>query len=473
MGHHDLLSKMSTLNYVSDDAETIPWFNEAELEDDDEAGRDGVASGRGGEAVTVAARRRPPPVPTQPLPTEAARSTRVGAALRDEGEIARGGMGSIRKLYDPELRRHIAMKVLEPSEDPNASQRFIDEARITGQLDHANIVPVHDLALDPRGVASYTMKLVEGQTLSELIAGQRTQRDLEHILQCLIKVCDALAFAHSRGVIHRDLKPDNIMVGSHGQVYVMDWGCAQVIGDDRSMVEGRSDPDGIVIGTVAYMAPEQAQGLVSKIDQRTDVFGVGAMLYKALTGSAPYPGPAMVALVRAQMGEVAPPAERTTMAVKPPPHLSHIAMKAMAADPAERFQSVDELAEELRGFLRGGNWFPLHRFAPGAVIVREGDAADAAYIITAGRCEVRKADPDDPSRVTVVRTLGPGDVFGETAIFAGQPRSAGVVALDEVSAVVVDRAAIESLTHKSWLGLFVKALAARFLDVDAQLARLR
>jgi hypothetical protein len=150
MGHHDLLSKMSTLNYVSDDAETIPWFNEAELEDDDEAGRDGVASGRGGEAVTVAARRRPPPVPTQPLPTEAARSTRVGAALRDEGEIARGGMGSIHKLYDPDLRRHIALKVHPTVGATRATRRrFVDEARITGQLDHPNIVPVHDLALRP------------------------------------------------------------------------------------------------------------------------------------------------------------------------------------------------------------------------------------------------------------------------------------------------------------------------------------
>ncbi len=398
---------------------------------------------------------------------------RPGSQLRDEGEIARGGMGSIRRLYDPELRRHIAMKVLEPSADPNAAQRFIDEARITGRLDHANIVPVHDLVIDNRGVATYTMKLVEGQTLSELINTQKTQRDLERILQSLIKVCDALSFAHSRGVIHRDLKPDNIMVGSHGQVYVMDWGCAQVIGDDLSIVEGRVDPDGIVIGTVAYMAPEQALGMITKIDQRTDVFGVGAILYKALTGSAPYPGPVMVALVRAQLGEVESPEQRSGMAVKPPPHLSQIAMKAMALDPANRYQTVDALAEEIRAFLRGGNWFPLHKFAAGSVIVREGDRADAAYIITAGRCEVRKADPNDPKRTTVLRTLKAGDVFGETAIFADTPRSATVVALEEVSAVLVDRAAIENLTHSSWLGLFVKSLADRFLDVDSQLQKLR
>ena len=113
----------------------------------------------------------------------------------------------------------------------------------------------------------------------------------------------------------------------------------------------------------------------------------------------------------------------------------------------------------------------MHKFPPGAVIVREGDRADAAYIITAGRCEVRKRDPQDPERSQTVRELGPGDVFGETAIFADVPRSATVVALDDVSAVVVERTALDGLVASSWLGQFVKALADRFLDVDARLAR--
>jgi len=460
MSRDDLVSKFSTLKFVSDDAETIPWFDEAVFEEDEENEKK-----REAEQVTVSARQRAAALPTMPVPPKV--PMRPGTQLRDEGEIARGGMGSIRKLYDPELRRHIALKMCEPSADPNAAQRFIDEARVTGVLDHANIVPVHDLVIDSRGVASYTMKLVEGQTLSALIGTQKTQRDLEHILQSLIKVCDALSFAHSHGVIHRDLKPDNIMVGSHGQVYVMDWGCAQVISKDREITDGRVvDPDGIVIGTVAYMAPEQAQGMITKIDQRTDVFGVGAILYKVITGSAPYPGPLMEALDRAQKADVKPPDQRAPSAVKPPPHLSQIAMKAMALDPADRFQTIELFAEELRAFLRGGNWFPLHKFAAGSVIVKEGDPADAAYIITAGRCEVRRG-------TTVLRTLEEGDVFGETAIFADQPRSATVVALEEVSAVIVDRAAIENLTRSSWLGLFVKALADRFLDVDAQLSKLK
>ena len=134
-----------------------------------------------------------------------------------------------------------------------------------------------------------------------------------------------------------------------------------------------------------------------------------------------------------------------------------IAMKAMAPRPEDRYQSVDELAAEIQAFLRGGNWFPLHKFAAGSIIVREGAPADAAYIITAGTCEVRKVDAKGQN--VVLRRLTAGDVFGETAIFANAPRSATVIALDEVSAVVVERTALEHLVRSSWLGLFVKALA--------------
>lgn len=440
----------------------IPWF-EGAIDDEDV-----VVSAA--PPTVRSPRHTPTPAATPPPPAPVATSGRI----RDEGEIARGGMGAIRKLYDNELRRHVAMKVLEPelATHSTAALRFLDEARITGLLDHANVVPVHDIGRDERGYASYTMKLVEGHTLSEVIAGQKSQRDLERILQILLKVCDGLSYAHSRGVIHRDLKPDNIMVGSHGQVYVMDWGLAQVNGEAReTVVEGRVDPDGIVIGTLQYMAPEQARGEVSKIDPRTDVFGVGAILYKALTGIPPYTGTVEQVLLAAQHGAVRPPEELPNINVKPPPGLSAIAMKAMAEIPEDRYQSVDEMAEEIRAFLRGGNWFPLHKFAAGSVIVREGAPADAAYIITSGTCEVRKVD--SKGNTVVLRRMTVGDVFGETAIFANAPRSATVVALDDVSAVVVERTALEHLLRSSWLGLFVKSLADRFLELDARVSTSR
>ena len=394
----------------------------------------------------------------------------LSGRLRDEGEIARGGMGSIHRLYDVNLRRHVALKVLDPARaaDAQHTRRFIDEARVTGALDHPNIVSVHDLANDDSGRVSYTMRLVDGQTLSALIAQQASRRDLERILRCLATVCDVLAFAHSRGIIHRDIKPDNIMVGAFGEVYLMDWGCALVVGD-RASPDSVTDAEGTVIGTIRYMAPEQARGEISRVDARSDVFAVGAILYKALTGQAPYTGTTAQALAAAQLADYRPLDERRGMAVKPPPMLTAIVTKAMAAEPGQRHPSAADLAEDLRDFLSGGNWFPLHVFPAGTVIIREGEWADAAYIITAGQCEVRQRDPDDPRRSHVLRTLGPDDVFGETAIFADVARSASVVAIGEVSAVALDRASLEQLAADTYLGKFVKALAARFLDVESRL----
>jgi eukaryotic-like serine/threonine-protein kinase len=394
--------------------------------------------------------------------------------LQDEGEIARGGMGSVHRLYDHTLRRRIAMKVLDPrlAIDPEHLQRFVDEARITGALDHPSIVSVHDLSIDDTGRASYTMRLVEGRTLTALIAQQSSRRDLERILQCMATVCDVLAYAHQRGVIHRDLKPDNIMVGEFGEVYLMDWGCALVRGA-RTLVDGAIDPEGTVVGTVRYMAPEQARGEIARIDARSDVFAVGAILYKALTGQPPYRGRTAEALDAAKRADFQALDERLDMAVKPPPMLTAIVKKAMAADPARRHRTAAELAEDLRDFLRGGNWFALHTFPAGTVIVREGEWADAAYIITAGRCEVRQRDTADPRRHRVLRVLQTDDVFGETAIFADVPRSASVVATEDVSAVALDRATLEQLATNTYLGKYIQALAARFLDVEGQLRQAR
>ncbi len=429
--------------------DALPWFDGAQRDDG---------------SMSAAA---------MPAWREAPASTHPGVLsgrLRDEGEIARGGMGSIHRLYDVDLRRRVALKVIDSAlaEEAEMRQRFIDEARITGALTHPNIVPVHDLAVDEAGRgASYTMKLVDGRTLTELIAMQSSQRDVERILQALASVCDALSYAHSRGIVHRDLKPDNIMVGEFGEVYLMDWGCAHAT-TERALVDGEPDMEGTVAGTVRYMAPEQARGEISRIDARTDIFSMGAILYKAITGQAPYMGPMDDALAAAARCEFRSPDESGGVAVKPPPMLTAIVKKAMAKEREDRHQSAAELADELRAFLRGGNWFPLHVFQAGRVIVREGDRADAAYIITAGQCEVRRRDPEHPGRSIPLRVLKAGDVFGETAIFADAPRSASVVALEDVSAVVVDRASLEELVASTYLGRFVRALADRFLEVEAK-----
>src|SRR5690349_19584510 len=155
--------------------------------------------------------------------------------LQDLGQLAHGGMAAVRRAFDRHIRRHVAVKKLGLA-DPHVSDAadfLVEEAQITGQLEHPNIVPVYDLGAAPEGGPMFIMRLVHGRTLTSLMRqywrGGRNPIELREILEVLLKVCDAVSYAHSRGVVHRDLKPDNIMIGTHGQVYVMDWGCALLL----------------------------------------------------------------------------------------------------------------------------------------------------------------------------------------------------------------------------------------------------
>ncbi len=394
-----------------------------------------------------------------------------GPRLASRGELARGGMGVIHRVFDTRMERTVALKVIDPqlAHHPEMVARFFDEARITGLLDHPNIVSVHDVILDETGTpTAMVMKLVDGETLTARIASSpRTERELTRLLEIFLKICDALAFAHSRGVIHRDLKPDNIMLGTFGQVYVMDWGCAHVI-DKRSRRGDRprrslSEAPGTVIGTPGYMAPEQAWGMTDQIDERTDVFGLGAILYHILTGTSPHPGDSTSATIgHARFLEPRPPQELVEVAL--PPGLCRIAMRAIATKPEDRFPSVEELRDEVESFLRGGSYFDSRTFPAGTLIVKEGDAADVAYVITAGTCEAFRKER---GRKIALRQLGAGDVFGEGAIFAAGVRNASVVAVDDVTAIVVSRESLhEELALDSWMGSFVRALAVRYRDLE-------
>jgi serine/threonine-protein kinase len=316
------------------------------------------------------------------------------------------------------------------------------------------------------GRVFFTMDLVEGETLTNVIdtlhEAPLVGADLERVLLVILKVCDAVEFAHSRGVIHRDIKPDNIMVGGHGQVYLMDWGVALERGEPASRG---------VVGTAAYMSPEQAWGKVTETDERSDIYGLGGILYEILTGRGPhFSEDTREALQHARAGTVEPP-EHLAIWPELPPGLCQIALKAMAGDPADRYQCVAELRTDIQQFLRGGGWFSTRDCRPGEVIISEGDAAESAYIIVEGRCEVVKMIGGE---TVSVRELGPGEVFGETAVLTNQARTATVVAVGRAVLKVVTRESLEAeLQRNPWLGAFVRALAERFRDVDSQLTKFR
>jgi tetratricopeptide (TPR) repeat protein len=281
----------------------------------------------------------PEPVPTHPAADPAATTSDAPAAdptvappvLRGRyalgDEIARGGMGVIYRATDTALGREVAVKVLQEkyAPDSGAARRFADEARIAAQLQHPGIPPVHDLGALPDGRPFLAMKLIKGQTLEKLLGARPDpSADRGRFVAAFEQVCQAVAYAHAHGVIHRDLKPANVMVGSFGEVQVMDWGLAKVLSarpaetaDPEAtradtLVRSLRDSDGLftqagsVLGTPAFMAPEQALGAVAKVDQRSDVFGLGAILAVILTGRPPFAaGSAETARVRAAQGDLA------------------------------------------------------------------------------------------------------------------------------------------------------------------------
>jgi len=389
--------------------------------------------------------------------------------LRVFAELGRGGMGRIHPATDRNLLRHVAMKRLdkELAREPFYTGGFIGEAQITGQLEHPNIVPVHELAVSPDGVPYFTMKLIRGTDLHRWL-GDRSRRPgsterLQEGLEIFLKICDALAYAHHRGVIHRDIKPENIMVADFGQVYLMDWGLARLVGKDSGCAA--LDAPGAV-GTAAYMAPEQAKGHPRELDERADVFGMGAVLYEMVSGYTPYGDTydADEALRRAAAGEVIP-IDLAAEDIPVSKRIKAIVAKAVAAKREDRYQSILELQKDVRQFLRGGLHLPRQLFRPGQLIIKEGDVGDSAFMVVSGKCRAFRTRADGTQET--VGESGPGDVFGELALLLDEPRAASVEALDEVTVLVLDKRTMQDgLGADGWTGALVRALANRFRNLE-------
>jgi serine/threonine-protein kinase len=393
-----------------------------------------------------------------------------------QGKIAAGGMGVVWLVEDKALRRSVASKTLvaELRDSERAKKKFIREARITGQLEHPNIVPVHHLGVDADSSLFFTMKLVDGKTLSSLIQelpkGAIEHHQLLNLIEIVIKVCHALAFAHSKGVVHCDVKSTNVMVGEFGEVYLMDWGVAYTApasqrrrGGVRAVLPQEIDRSSEIIGTPSFVSPEQARGEPELIDNRSDVFMVGTILYEILTRQPPYRGPSVYAVLIKAAETRFPPPEEVAGEAAVPPALGRIVMKAMAADKDDRYQSIEELQEALVMFSRGAAQFPRTRVVAGTTIIREGEEGDAAYFIVEGRCLVTVGEGADRREL---RTMGPGDAFGETAILSPGPRTATVTAIEETTLEVVTRLQLEHemAAVKPWLAAFIRTLADRFRE---------
>ncbi len=368
----ELESRVSNLTTQREDAEaSSSKYAETEISSkpdpfDPNATTELCASGR--EATTLAA----------PSDRSAGSTRQDGCSLAwkapGDGRYERirlhatGGIGQVWQARDRRLGREVALKELRPDrlENSRIVARFLEEARINGQLQHPNIVPVYDLIEGTSGdFPGYTMRFISGRTLSEAVDEFHRQPKtakgkvlaLRELLNAFVAVCNAVAFAHSRDVLHRDLKGQNVLLGDFGEVLLLDWGLAKVVGGDEaeSVEPVQLDPDqaheetqaGQVLGTPSYMAPEQA--LAGKVDRRSDIYGLGAILYKILTGLAPYTGSKSQELLRRLREE--PPLRPREVLSTVDPALEAVCLKAMAREPSERYGTATELADEIRHWL--------------------------------------------------------------------------------------------------------------------------
>ncbi len=287
-----------------------------------------------------------------------------------EEELGRGGIGRVVVAYDQFLGREVALKELlsEHISNPQAGTaqstaleaRFLREARLTGQLDHPAIVPVYEVGRRKDGGLYYTMQRVRGRTLFDALKAARTLERRLELLPHFLSVCQAIAYAHSRGVVHRDVKPQNVMIGAFGETFVLDWGLARAKGKaDPRASELKLAPDitgnvlgGGAIGTPSYMSPEQAEGKVEEIDERSDVWCLGAVLYELCTGRPPYEGINPFDVLAKILKH--PPAPVRSLEPEVPAELVTVVEKCLQRDRSARYTGAAELAADIESWIKGG-----------------------------------------------------------------------------------------------------------------------
>jgi HEAT repeat protein/predicted Ser/Thr protein kinase len=400
-----------------------------------------------------------------------------------QNEIARGGMGIVYKAYDPDLQRVVALKVLIAGEgaDVVAISRFLREARSAGSLRHPNIITIYEVG-EAEGQTYFTMEYVEGKNLADIAKGGGVP--IREMIRYVRDVCVALAAVHHRGIIHRDLKPENIMVDKDGRALVMDFGLAKDVSAGTVL-----SLSGAMLGTPSYMSPEQAQGNISKIDHRTDIYSIGVILYELATGRRPFEGNTVFDTIEAVVHEEA----LSPLSISPQvdKDLSTIIMKCMEKAPEARYQTMEALVADINRYLEGEPIQARPVTVPELVVrklrkkpvvlvsIGAGVAvllvALLTYMLFAGRSALpvleEGAKSDDPERiasaiVTLNSLFAEGKLRGESDVRRGLSIAASVVGGKSAKAEAIALDIIAREQDAASLPVLLKAFQNKSLPAE-------
>lgn len=408
------------------------------------------------------------------------------------GLLGEGSVGRVERVYDAQLGRVVARKTLRAklADEANALRTFVNEARILGRLDHGAIIPIFDAGLTEAGLPVYQMREVSGRNLAQLLKMDRRSArveplSLERTLKIMTQLLEALGHAHERGVVHLDLKPQNVVVLPHDEVVLVDWGAATIydparysesLGESSALFDSLADSDPrlfqsdeFIVGTPRYMSPEQTDSARSTLTPASDVFSAGALFYQMLTGRLPFEGDSLEELLFHIRETEAPDPRKVAPGIHS--RLAGLVLEMLAKDPEDRPYDMDAVLAELDAFRGSAGEFPLRRFAPGETIIEEGEASPLSYVVVEGEVEIWSG-PADARRV-LGRALA-GETFGELGVLRDAPRTASATALTDTVVREIDRASLVTETERlsPWVLAMLEGIVERFVDRSERLVEL-
>ncbi len=404
-------------------------------------------------------------------------------------ELGSGATAKVGRVLDKHLNRIVAQKVFhaELTEDERLLRTFLNEARLVGYLSHPGIVPIFDLSVSAETPLNYTMPIVDGNSLGELMhadpaTGNGQALAIAEALNILIKLCETLNYAHDKGVLHLDLKPDNIVVGEFGEVLIMDWGTGRLkdptkyakhlheATEHNVSVNFESEDDDLFLGTPKYMSPEQTTASRNELNYASDIFSMGIIAHQLFSGIHPFHAKDLPSLFSAIQSEEVPRLDQTDPTL--PARLAEIVSRMLAKSTAARYASFSEVLEDLNTLRTAGAAFESRTYEQDEVIFSQGDPSEYAFTIVSGEVQVSINVEGDEK---IMSTLGAGSIVGEIGVITGQARTATIKTLCATQISVLKKAQLESELEKlsPWVGQLIEGLADRFNSVNRELAEIK